>query len=246
VGKKLRAAVVVAILFGASGCVVPPRPKPQRYSASEFRSRFATLCLASPELPNDLAGKNEREDIVMSAVTHGLAARGYEVVPTSEAMPLWDAAVAAEGGIYDPLDGTLDVAKSARARRAALRQMHEKLGCDALVEVTVAVVMAPFAASGEAHWDGVTYMLPGARGLIGRTPALSLWIAIVDLDDEEIYFGTGGIQLLGGFGGGAFSRGFALRDDEEILARSQALALGVQKALEGIDPSVVGPESGSD
>lgn len=235
--KGRRAILVVAAALSASACTLGPTSKPLRYSAVEFQRTYDTLCLGVPELPHGIVDADEKAKVVATALATGLAARNYTVVDADRTGAVWGDVVAREGGFHDPLVGAVDLARFERIRLAALRELHDSFECDAYVAPQVVVVMAPFEGSGEAHWDGVTDQVPGIRGMIGRTGALSLWVTIFDLGAREVYFGTGGIEILEPDSVRVVAGAFQVNDGENVLGRSQRLALAVQEALEGIDPS---------
>jgi hypothetical protein len=103
------------------------------------------------------------------------------------------------------------------------------------VKPTLAVVTAPFQ-SGRAEWDGAIKDIGGSEYL-GTVTAVSIWIAIEDREGRELYFRSGGIQLLGKLDIKFLSADLQPIEEELILANEEDCRMGIYLALDGLPPS---------
>ena len=178
--------------------------------------RVDVLCVAPLRAPDGLPNAEEgtrgfERDLVAELNGHGMV-----IVPPDKSTPVYVEAVRTAGGFYDTHTGRRDPATTAAVRTQALRALHDELGCDALLSAEIALVSAPFA-NGTAEWDGVKYSIGGGLGTQGWTAALSLWVWVHDLNDTEIYFGTGGIQPIFELNEQLLGDDFTRIADEQIL-----------------------------
>jgi len=195
------AAALVASLVTA--CTTPPKPHPSlRIPASEFLARIDTFCIAGVSVSLDLEEREERAREFEDLLAAELDARGFESVPSEETARLWAEVSDSGDGVFDPHTGARIDDRYAKLRERFLDAVSTQLGCDALISGTVVVVQAPFL-QGAVSWDHVSESIASnffaelhAYGASGWVSALSLWIRVKDLRDEEIYFRTAGIEPL--------------------------------------------------
>jgi hypothetical protein len=65
----------------------------------------------------------------------------------------------------------------------------------------------------------------------GRVPCLSLWITIKDLDDRELFFGTGGIEVVAKLHSDFFREKFQPVDDDAVLRDAARNRQAIRNAL---------------
>ncbi len=177
------------------GCQTTPKPVPAlRPAAGDFRVQVRALCLlpldSQASLPDEPARLAAFEALLVDRLKRG----EYHVVPAEQTVAAYRRATQQLGGAFDPHTGRRDAARYTTVRRQALHQVGTELGCQALLDPTIAVVSAPFS-NGFARWDGVDVEVSDAFGAPhGWITALSLWVSILDFDDQEVFFNTGGIQ----------------------------------------------------
>jgi hypothetical protein len=182
-------------MAGVAACAARPQPDPAlRIPEADFRARIHTLCLNPLRATVDLREAKTRllgfEDLLQER----LRAAGFALVSSDQVLETWRRAAADAGGYFDRDSGRRDEAKFDVVKQQALRTLQEQFGCDAILTPTIALVLSSWT-NGVAEWDGMQDQLAGGWGAHGRVPALSLWISMRDLQDNEIYFGTGGIQV---------------------------------------------------
>jgi hypothetical protein len=112
--------------------------------------------------------------------------------------------------------------------------MRDQFQADALVRSVFVPTRASFA-SGSARWDGVEQDLTkgfggglSAFGSVGHVPAVSLYLWIEDLDENPLYFDTGGVQVLSRLVGAGK---FANVPVESLFTRPDFNARSVHTAL---------------
>ncbi len=227
---RVRTAVALLALLGASGCVSGFADAPALHvPAPEFRERVRTVCLTTPQSQITLPVIDDRLARIEQLLGDRLRDGGYRVVPSAETTAAMSRALADAGGYYDPHTGDIDVSRRAIVRPQLFQTLHERLGCDAMLKAVVAVVSVPFA-NGHVWWDGrrETY----DSGLKeGWTTGLSLWVAISDLREDELYFHTGGIETIVDLDVGFFGSEFKPTDETQVLTDEARLAQAVELSL---------------
>ena len=227
-----RAPHLAALLVAAvalSGCVTGLKEPPAlRLPASEFRQRIDTLCLVPVRTQIEFPGHEEKLAFIERDIGDRLRKAGYTVVASSETAAAMKQAATELGGFYDPHTGEQDPARAETVRLKVLAALHQQLGCDATVQPSLAVVSVPFI-SGRASWDGVSY--PYGAMHQGWTTGLSLWLSIRDLDNQELYFTTGGIETLADLDVGFFGSEFKPVADDRILGDQVRIVQAVNVCL---------------
>lgn len=221
------AALVLPTVLAACGAYPAPRP-PWRVPEADVRAHLQTLCV----LPLDFQVPLPPDDARRTLVEQRLLARlgeSFRVVPPAETQAAMREAIAATGGWFDPHTGERDPARWEAGRPQAAARLRATIGCDATLRATVAVVSVPFS-SGEVHWDGRN-MPYGRLGSDGWTTGLSLWIDIRDLDDRELYFGTGGIEVVVALDEGFFSHSFTPAAPDQVLRQPMQIDQALSDAL---------------
>src|SRR5262249_33737440 len=140
----------------------------------------------------------ERVATYLAILGQELGRGGFAFVPKEKILAVQRRVYAQPPDVYDRYTGVRDEARYATARPALLAALHEELGCDAILHARVVVVNSVWTL-GTAVWDGATEDVEGGSMDSGWIAALSVWLTLDDMHDKEIYFGTGGIQVLVGF-----------------------------------------------
>jgi len=163
----------------------------------------ARLCFDPVRLPFEA---DERADRLERRVADVFRAAGFEVVASEQVKSAIERVDETWGEVFDPLTGRRDVERFDRFLAELRLALGERgLGCDHRLFVSVVQVRSPFSGGG-ARWDGrVVSITSTGRQLLnvlggvaesGWVAALSLWVAIGDLDGEPLGFRSAGIEPL--------------------------------------------------
>ena len=161
------------------------------------------LCLLPLSLPFEEG--DERFEVVERKITAVFVDAGFEIAEPEGVLEVYESVNEQWGEIFDPLSGRVLAPMQERFTRELGGAYREKLGCDALLRVTLAVVRAMYTTP-TAHWDGtkrqvVTTGRTILTVLAGQTEygwvaALSLWVRLMDPEGENIGFRSAGIEPL--------------------------------------------------
>jgi len=199
------ALLAAALAVGASACASQKAVKydPFKVPRDQFYGSLNTVAVTPMRAPADLENADAVKARFEAAVLTKLQTAGLKVIAPVDVGPIIDAAAAAQGGIFDPATGEVVEAKAKAAEQAALAQLKEKYGADALLRVDLRVVPAMLSHD-VAAWDGVTEdagtgfwkaVLVGSHS--GRIPALSIVVWLTAADGTELYAKAGGLRILG-------------------------------------------------
>jgi hypothetical protein len=194
-------AAMVALLV--EGCATTTRYNPFKVSQTEIRSKVKVVALVPMNVPGGL----DNEDAIKSKFEEMLAAKLHEgnfrVIPSEEYGAIWKQMTEKLGGFFDPITGKRNEEKFKTVREHTLRELAAKTAADAILASGISIVKANFSMN-VASWDGVKQDLtPGgvltaifisnSRGSVG---ALSLVVALADINGIEMYGNAGGLQAL--------------------------------------------------
>lgn len=223
--------LAVGFACAVAGCKTnPSKPvSPFRIDESVFRERIQTLCLEPISNPFSLPEGDKRIEKLTGLLIGELEARGFSVVRSDRLAELRKRELESAGGIYDPHTGRIVPARYEAFMARYLESAGAKLGCDAILHASVAVVTASFY-SNWAEWDGAREKI-GSSGYSGTVPAISLWVEITDLEQQELYFRSGGIQILKKLDTGFLKAELEPIPQEQILARKDRCLEAVRLAL---------------
>lgn len=171
--------------------------KPLLLPVETVRSRVHTVCMEEFE-GIQVTDAKTRLSAFRSELEAELKRAGFEVVEGNKVAAIHDREFRSAGRIFDRDFGTQDDAAFAKAQDAFYRAANAELGCDAMANARIVVVVAA-VIGGDAKWDGARVPVPGAGDGGGRVAALSLWLTLRAPDQKVLYFNTGGIQPLVGF-----------------------------------------------
>ena len=147
-----------------------------------------------------------------SLIAASLNRAGYTLIPADEYAALWEEMLERAVGLFDTLTGERSEAVFEATRQELFERLGELYHPDALLYPEIWIVDAPFAG-GTAQWDGVSQELVGvgtrivdALGALfsatesnlptGDVEAVSLVVFIENMEGEEVYANSGGIQIL--------------------------------------------------
>jgi hypothetical protein len=124
---------------------------------------------------------------------------------------------------------------------SALEAEH---GCRFLAIPSLVTVSAAWR-NGIARWDGTIERFgTGGADAYGYVDALSLHVSIWDADWSQVYFGTGGVQLLARLVDSFWSSDFETIPDDELLRDAGQIEHAVQGALRDLErPFRIRPDS---
>lgn len=232
-GRAVALAVACALTLHA--CSAGRRTLPHDVGAS-VRSGVQSICLWSVETDLDLAATDPRLASYEQVLAAELGSAGYTVVDSARTTAVWNKVLRDQGGYYDPRSGRRDAARYEHLKSMAGAALKTQLGCEALARPNLAVVRSRWSGT-SAHWDGTRDELEGgAWGTSGTVLALSLWLRIGSLPaDDEIYFRSGGVQVLAGMRRtGLLRKEWTTVGDQNILNDAARNRRSVQLAIEPI------------
>lgn len=233
-----RGLVLWGSLTALVGCGFAKPYPALRISEQSFREQVKTICMEELQLSGAPEEMQPRIDALQSLIGVRLEELGFQVVTEDQSKEVAVQVARAEGGFFDPHTGRRDEARYAVIRARALAAMKTQLGCDAVLVPTISIVSTTFV-NGVALWDGVSDDMSRDffGGGTGYAPALSLWIRIRDMQDEEIYFRPGGIQVLSTLKSGFWEATFEFVADDALLADEDRNREAVVTSLAPLDPA---------
>lgn len=232
VGVARKLLLCCSLSLAVACQTTPPRLPQMVHTPDEFWSGFPVLCLSAVTSDIDLRDEaSARLALVERLLAAELEAHEYEVVPSPAADELWAEIQSSGEGRFDPHTGRVDVAAHDRSRQTYWQALVERLGCSALVSSRLAMVSAGFV-NGLAEWDGTSDKVEGAWGESGRVAALSFRVWIHDEDDEDVYFGAGGIETISTFEREFFTTAFELKPAAGMLQDEERVRMAIRIALD--------------
>ncbi|HYC55912.1 MAG TPA: hypothetical protein VEL28_13340 [Candidatus Binatia bacterium] len=224
---------ILVLALSLASCSSAQLPEPVDETAvASVRASVHTVCIERAGSDVDLACCRDRVVTFEQVLAARLADAGFKVVDANVTTAFRDRELRKLGGWYDPVTGARDEARYSRLRADVAKAMSAELGCQAVVRPYLGVVRSNWR-NGVARWDGVSDQVAGGAtlGAHGWASAMSLWLSIHDLaSDRELYFRSGGIQLLAGkIKGGS---GWTALPESRLLAAPERNRQAVDLALE--------------
>jgi len=200
--KKIFSIVIVLSLLSA--CNSNHRVK---VSKKEYLTNHKSVLLTDLHLPKGLRNKLEAKEYIEENVKtlfkeHGVVIHGPSVFNKE-----YEIQKRAVGGVYDPDTGEYDRKRSQLAEDRTLKVLQKKYGISSVLFYNVRVKGAKID-NFRAEWDGrsevyeannsdltnfLSSLVSTTHGTIG---ALSLTVFLHDMNDNEMYYGAGGLQLV--------------------------------------------------
>ena len=218
----------------------------------EVLAKVRIIGLMPIDLQYDVPGAVAVAQRLESEVTARLKASGFGVVPSLDYTAIADRAIAALGGLYDPMTGAVIKDRMDAFHQYTQTEYELKQHVDAFLNVAV-VVRQVRSTSGTADWDGVSDSTTGKTGVMGfveggsasgMVPALSLDVRLTGLDGKILYTATGGLQLLEFYGRIKSETGVELRRIEPNFIMSdpvrdeRAFAVALDPLIRGADAAL--------
>jgi hypothetical protein len=213
-------AIILMLMVLEVGCATPPPPyEPFKTSREELFAKVKTIALAPVRIPADIEDQEPVRKKFESLIEAKLREAGFVVIPSSEYEALWKRTTEQMGGVYDPMTGKPDEAKTKAVITHTLRELQRTANAEAVLYSRVQPVVARFF-NGMAKWDGTSESVTGAAatstlarflligpqaGTSGTVSALSLVAIINDINDVMMYANGGGIQLTARLSGHSFT-----------------------------------------
>jgi hypothetical protein len=225
-----------------------PAVNPFKVPQADIKAKVKVIALAPVNLPGDIDDAEPVKAKFESLITAKLTAAGYKVVPSSEYAAVWKQITESLGGFFDPLTGKRDDKKVKTAREHAVREVTAKTKADAVFDAVINVVKVNFG-NNRAAWHGTTepLMTGGAWSSFfngpyqGTVGALSLFVALSDANDVDMYLNAGGIQVLSKLSG----RNFTPVPRHELFANEARNQRAVDVALAPLLDQAVAPAGSS-
>jgi len=161
------------------------------------------LCFLPLSLPFD--EDDERFGMVEEKITNVFESAGFETTDSEDVREVYEPVNDEWGEVFDPLTGRILGEQQARFEQEVGAAYRDALGCDALVQVSLALVRAQYTMP-TAIWDGTTRQVMSTgrtilTALLGQTQsgwvsALSIWIHLMDLEGNDIGFRSAGVEPL--------------------------------------------------
>lgn len=203
-----------------AGCFASPDPN--AVTPRPIPDAVQTIVLTPVSLPDELADHAATMDQFDSLIVGLLEQTRFDLIPASEYVAIWEGILHRTESLFDPITGERNEDQFDVARQQLFRRLNVLYHPDAILYPEIWVVSAPFA-DGVARWDGASQALVGlgtrlahALGAAlsgsdrnlpsGTVDALSLVVFVEDMEGEELYAHSGGIQVLEKVGGSARDR----------------------------------------
>lgn len=193
--------VVLSFALAAAACATSKPYNPFKVPRESFYPSLKVVALAPLKVPTDLDNPEPVRARYLQLVEGLLQEAGLRVVAPAEVGPIMDEQAAKLGGLFDPVTGKPDEAKTKRYHEAIAADLRSR-GADALLRCDVRVVAARLDHD-QARWDGMSENA-GVGGFwkallathSGTIPALSFVARLSDLEGKLLYAKGGGIQIL--------------------------------------------------
>lgn len=225
----------VSVIFIASCGITSD----QAITAQSFQSSFKNVALTNMSLPPVL---NERDDIAafyQATITELFTQHGLTVLPPSLYENEFKKQNALLGSFIDPITGKRDLQQYQKIRAATFAVLAIDHQVDSVLMYDIRTRKASIG-SYQATWDGqqepfglsstdisnfLGTLLPNSQSSV---PALSLMVYLKDNQDNQIYMGAGGIQLIAKLNS---SDEFEYVPVDMLLRNQNSMAFSVKEAF---------------
>ena len=196
--KLLMLSALLALSL--TGCAIPQfTDQPFKVDQEEFYRTIRVVALEPLDMPEMKQAAEARTEFE-ALVTEKLKEAGLSVIPSEKYAALLQALGKQDGGLYDPLTGKKNEAKTKEVQKKIYDELRTQHQIDAVARVAVIPASAHFNNC-SARWHGVEQVLESCNpffnggGYNGRISAISLLVAIDNKEEKTIYMNAGGIQL---------------------------------------------------
>ena len=215
---------IIVLAAGVWGCFLPPAQNTGGFTVppERFFARTERLQLVPARIPDDVRVSQDVVAAIDSALAVTAALLGVEVVPAHEYATIWRRLTREAGGFFDPYTGRRDEPEFDAAVSQLYRELEERFHPDALLYPELIVVEA-LVEGNEARWGGTAQRLDDAPEPGSAVLALTLAVAIDDLEGNELYYREAGLVILDEAEGWVPHE--ALREDPAVVVRAAGAVL---------------------
>jgi len=194
--RVMRRILPLASLLLAA-CLIQPTQDHGGFTVSpaRFFDQAQRLLLVPVRVPDDVRVSQETTASIDSAIAAHAATLGVEVIGAQEYAAIWQRLTEEAGGFFDPYTGRRDEPEFEAAVAQLYRELEERFQPNALLYPELIVVEA-YVEGDLAEWSGTDQRLdepvePGSAVL-----ALTLAMAIDDIEGNELYYREAGLVIL--------------------------------------------------
>ncbi len=190
------------VALAAAACATSTPYNPFKVPRESFYGSLKVIALAPVKVPSDLDNPEAVRTRYQQLVEAQLQEAGLKVVGPAEVGPILEEQATKLGGLFDPVTGNPDEAKTKRYQEACAVQLRSRFAADALLRSDVRVVLARLDHD-QAKWDGMSENA-GVGGFwkallathSGTIRALSFVARLSDMEGRLLYAKGGGVQVL--------------------------------------------------
>lgn len=197
-----RSPLALPLLALLAGCATSTPYNPFKVPRDQFYGSLKVVALAPVKLPSDLENPEPVRARYQQLVEAELQKAGLQFVGPAEVGPILDGQAARLGGLFDPITGKPDEARTKAFHQVVAAELRSRFAADALLRCDVRVVTARLSQD-QAKWDGMSenagmggFWKALVRTHSGAIRALSFVARLSDLEGKLLYAKAGGIQVL--------------------------------------------------
>jgi hypothetical protein len=243
--------IIVILLI--AGCATTPKYTPFKVPKEEFYAKTKTIALAPLVVTEGISDLEPVKATYESLLEAKLKEAAFSVLPSSVFADIFKQITEQVGGIYDPITGKIDEAKSKTVQEYTCEELGTKCNADVILFPSIQV-FSVYWSGGAAIWHGTSEPISSVGHVLletfagisgsGTVPALSLIVIFQDLYGGIKYVNYGGIQLMKKHAKGGYVSvpREKLFSDEERNKNSVNIALG--PLLEKTEPTKVTKKKG--
>jgi hypothetical protein len=198
--KKIFLVLILNSLF-LGGCSEPYNPF--RIEKAEFFKKVKVIGMKPVRIKIDVPDAEKRKKEFEDNLQKKLEESGFTVIPASNYEEIHKTLKKTIGPMYDPYSGKISEEKLETLLEHTKQEYLKKYKVDAILIPGIIVVKALWNHN-HAAWHGTEEASTGKEGFwaalsspsaYGTLPALSLLVAIENVNKELYYLNYGGIQL---------------------------------------------------
>lgn len=224
--KSVKLVLLLVGLVGLVACQSTPY-SPYKADKKHIVSQVKKVGILPAVITVNVPEEASRQQYIEQQLVTEFTQNGFDVVPVSAWLEIYQPLKEAAGQLFDPQTGNRDKAKFDKLMADARAEYLKTYQVDAFVTSAVIPVKAAWDRN-SAYWDGAEEAATGKDGFWasfgapqahGTTSALSLALTIRDSAQQQLFLEYGGIQLLSRVTHG----GFVDVSPEELLQDNDKL-----------------------
>lgn len=165
------------------------------------------IALTEFYLPDALGERKDVEEFYSTRSLQLLKDKGFELLPPKFYKEEFEKQKKAQGGFFNSKTGQFDQQKYSLVLKSTLQNLKEKHGVDSLLRYGINIRKVQFG-NFRAAWDGTSeayekdnsdtlnFLSSMTRDTHGYLPGLSFVVSISDLENNTLFVGAGGIELM--------------------------------------------------